>query len=402
MYQALGITALTAPQAAVVFGALLGLAFGLLAERTGFCLRRSVVAGPDRRQAAGVWLAGAAVALLGTQAAVAAGWIGFDCADCGNSHYLERSCGNRMCPSCQHGKTQQWVESRLQQQLPVHYFLITFTVPEQLHPLFLHRPKATLSALFGAASGALKSLARNPRFIGADLPGFFGVLHTWGRTLAYHPHVHFVVPGGGIDREKGLWRSSRADFYAPGQALAKVFRAIFADLLEAEGLNGAIPHSVRHRNWVVDCKAVGRNSEGIVKYLAPYVFKTAITDSRILAVGNGKVTFTYVKSGSRRKRRMTLAVTEFIRRYLMHVLPAGFMRVRHYGFMGSGCSLPHHELVGLVRIAQAFELDPVDCLPPAKQPFRCPSCGGALVARRVLGPQRNPPALFASRPPQRE
>ena len=243
----------------------------------------------------------------------AAGWIGFDCADCSSPHFIERSCGNRMCPSCQTGKTQQWLDRRLEQQLPIHYFLITFTLPDELHPFFLYRPKEGFTALFKAASEALKALAENPRFIGVDLVGFFGVLHTWGRTLNYHPHIHFVVPGGGIDREKRLWRSSRESFYAPGQALAKTFRGIFREWVEDEGLEAATDPTVWSKKWVVDCEAVGQNREGTIKYLAPYVFKTAITDSRIVAVGNGTVTFTYVKSGSRRKRRMTLDVTEFIR-----------------------------------------------------------------------------------------
>ena len=332
----------------------------------------------------------------------AAGWIGFHCADCGTSHYVERSCGNRMCPSCQSGKTQEWLDRRLEQQLPVHYFLITFTVPEELKPFFVHQPKAGFTALFKAASGALKALAENPRFIGVDLAGFFGVLHTWGRTLNYHPHIHFVVPGGGIDREKGLWRSSREDFYAPGQALAKVFRGIFRELMEQQGLLVAIDPSVWRRKWVVDCQAAGQNREGIVKYLAPYVFKTAITDSRIVALGNGKVTFTYRKSGSRRPRRMTLALDEFIRRYLMHVLPAGFMRIRHYGFMGSGCSIAHDELVALVRTAQAFEVDAIEYTPAEKQPFRCPNCGGHLVARCIVSPEGKLLTAFVHPRPQRE
>lgn len=315
----------------------------------------------------------------------AAGWIRFKCSDCATRHYVERSCGNRMCPSCQSGKTAEWLDKRLSEQLPTHYFLITFTVPEELNPFFVHRPKEGFAAFFEAASGALKTLAGNPRFLGVDLPGFFGVLHTWGRTLNFHPHIHFVVPGGGIDRKKGLWRSSREDFYAPGQALAKVFKGIFRERIKHDGLEECVDPSVWARKWVVDCEAAGRNREGIVKYLAPYVFKTAVTDSRIAAVGNGKVTFTYVKSGSNRRRRMTLDAREFIRRYLMHVLPAGFMRIRYYGFMGSGCSVPHDELVALVGMARAFEIEPVDHVPAEKKPLLCPECGGRLVAECILG-----------------
>ena len=307
-----------------------------------------------------------------------------------------------MCPTCQTGRTAEWLDRRLQQQLPTHYFLVTFTVPEQLRPFFVHRPKEGFTALFNAAARALKTLAGNPRHLGVDLPGFFGVLHTWGRVLNYHPHIHFVVPGGGIDTENGLWRSTREDFYAPGQALAKVCSGIFRELTEEQGLDACIDPAVWDRNWVVDCEAVGHNREGLIKYLATYVFKTAVTDSRIVAVGNGKVTFTYVKSGSRRRRRMTLDVNEFIRRYLMHVLPAGFMRIRYYGFMGSGCSLPHSRIETLVRLAQAFEVDPVNYVPPPREPFRCPECGSPLTARRILDAAGRHIATFAAFRPRRE
>jgi hypothetical protein len=316
----------------------------------------------------------------------AAGWLKFGCTECGKPHYIERSCGNRLCPTCQHGKTQSWLDQRLQQQLPTHYFLITFTVPEELNPFLLHTQDEGYNAMFKAAAGALKKLAGNPRFIGVDLPGFFGVLHTWGRTLNYHPHIHFVVPGGGIDKASGLWRCSRQDFYAPGQALAEVCKGIFGEEMKNAGLDHCINPLVWQKKWVVDCEAVGHNREGIVKYLAPYVFRTGISDSRILEVKDRKVTFGYVKSASRRPRRMTLDVMEFLRRYLMHVLPCGFMRIRHYGFMGSGSKIPQDELVAMVRIAQAFEVDPVEYVPAVKKKIRCPECGGALVFTGAIKP----------------
>lgn len=324
----------------------------------------------------------------------AAGYIQFDCPDCRSRHYMERSCGNRMCPSCQSGKTDEWLDRRLREQLPTHYFLITFTVPEELKAFFMYKPAESYGALFDAASGALRKLAADPKFLGVDLPGFFGVLHTWGRTLNYHPHIHFIVPGGGIDKDKGLWRSSNENFYAPGQALAKVCRGIFRELMEKGGWLPCIDPSVWNRNWVADCQAVGNNPEGAIKYLAPYVFKTAITDSRIVAVGNGCVTFSYRKSGSVRLRKMTIDVNEFIRRYLMHVLPEGFMRVRHYGFMGSGCSVSHQDLVALVRIAQALDVPPVFYTPQPKRIFACPECGQRLVATRILDRQRQAISLI--------
>lgn len=335
----------------------------------------------------------------GTQAL---GWIGFQCTECATPHYIQRSCGNRLCPSCQADKTREWLDKRLKEQLPTHYFLITFTVPRELHPFFILRPKQGYTALFNAASKALKTLAGNPRFLGVDLPGFFGALHTWGRIMNYHPHIHFVVPGGGINRAKGIWRCSRKDFYAPGQALAEVCKGIFRDLIDKQGLSDCIVPRVWTRNWVVDAEAIGHNREGAIKYLAPYVFKTAITDSRIQAVTGTSVTFSYVKSGSSRKRKMTLDVYEFIRRYLMHVLPEGFMRIRHYGFMGSGCSVPHKELVALVRMAQAFEVDAIDYVPAEKKHRQCPKCGGPLVAKCIISAEGITLATFLRPYPKRE
>lgn len=332
----------------------------------------------------------------------ASGWIEFGCPSCDKPHYVERSCGNRMCPSCQSGKTADWLDKRLEKQLPTHYFLITFTVPEELNPFFIHKPKEGFDTLFKSASGALKKLAGNPRFLGVDLPGFFGVLHTWGRTLNFHPHIHFVVPGGGINKEKELWRSTREDFYAPGQALAKVFKGIFRELITDQALDTRVNPTVWRKKWVVDCEAVGQNREGVLKYLAPYVFKTAITDTRIASVGNGKVTFTYVKSGSSRKRGITLDIGEFIRRYLMHVLPSGFMRIRHYGFMGSGCSIPHEKMVALVRMAQAFEVEAIEYVPLVKKLFPCPKCGGRLIPKYILGSDRMRIAEIGQRRPKRE
>lgn len=220
--------------------------------------------------------------------------------------------------------------------------------------------------------------------------------------MDFHPHIHFVVPGGGIDRETGLWRNSHESFYVPGKALAKVFKALFRELIEEVGPAECADPAAWAKNWVVDLQAVGQNREGVLKYLAPYVFKTAITDKRIVSVDKGKVTFTYMKSGSNRQRRMILDVNEFIRRYLMHVLPSGFMRIRHYGFMGSGCSIPQHELVALVRMAQGFEVDAIEHTPTERAPFLCAKCGGHLIARYLIAASGQIMATFNAPVPKRE
>jgi hypothetical protein len=181
-----------------------------------------------------------------------------------------------------------------------------------------------------------------------------------------------------------------------------VFKGIFREIIEDQKLQGRVDPMVWGKKWVVDCEAAGYNREGVIKYLAPYVFKTAITDNRIVSADKGKVTFTYVKSGSNRARRMTLDAHEFIRRYLMHVLPSGFMRIRHYGFMGSGCSIPHDQLVALVRMARGFEVEAIDHTPAEKQPFLCAKCGGRLIARYLIAATGQILAAFNAPVPKRE
>ena len=182
--------------------------------------------------------------------------------------------------------------------------------------------RVVYSALFEASSEALRTLAADPRFVGTDRLGFFGVLHTWGRTLEYHPHVHYVVPGGGVSAEGDRWMPSRAHFFVPVQALSVIFRAKFRELLEKAGLLEEVDPKVWSRAWVVHSQAAG-DGRASMKYLAPYVFRVAIGDHRIVSCEDGQVTFTYRKVGSRRPRRMTLPASEFLRRYLQHVLPRG-------------------------------------------------------------------------------
>ncbi len=186
-----------------------------------------------------------------------------------------------------------------------------------------------MPALFEASSAAIKTLAADPKYVGTTQCGFFGVLHTWGRTLDYHPHVHYVVPGGGISEDGSQWLPSRADFFVPVRALSILFRAKFRDALERAGLLSEVDPAVWRQDWVVHSKAVG-DGRASLKYLAPYVFRVAISDRRIVACEDGQVTFSYRRSGSNRWRKMTVDAFEFIRRFLQHVLPSGFQKVRHY------------------------------------------------------------------------
>jgi len=223
-----------------------------------------------------------------------AGIAVFQCLDCRQNHIFYQSCGNRHCPSCQHQKALEWLDRQLRRQVPGHHFMLTFTVPEIIRPFFRSNQQATYSALFSASAGAIKKLALDERFIGADLPGFFGVLHTWGRELPYHPHLHYIVAGEGFCTKSQQWKPSRLDFYLPVRALSEIFRAKFRDEMADRGLLHLIPNEVWRIDWNVNCQAVGSGAASI-SYLAPYVFKVAISDHRIKEVKDHDVTFQYKK-----------------------------------------------------------------------------------------------------------
>jgi len=241
----------------------------------------------------------------------ACGMAFYQCQSCAEPQTFFRSCGNRHCPACQHNKTQQWLEKQIERQLPGHHFLVTFTVPEQLRSFIRQNQRVCYSALFKASSEAIKTLALDPKHMGADLPGFFGVLHTWGRTLQYHPHIHYIVSGGAIRSADGSWHPSRIDFFLPVKALSIIFRAKFRNLMKQAKLFDQIPNDVWQIAWNVNCQAVS-SSEACLKYLAPYVFKVAISNSRIVRVHDRTVLIRYRKSHSQRSRILALDVMEFI------------------------------------------------------------------------------------------
>ncbi|MEJ2648770.1 MAG: transposase [Sedimentisphaerales bacterium] len=261
--------------------------------------------------------------------------------------------------------------------------MLTFTMPAQIRPFCRSHQEIAYGAMFKAATGAIKKLAKDPRFIGTDLPGATGVLHTWGRQQQYHPHLHFIVPAGGLSKNGDKWMPARNAFYLPVKALSKIFRAKFRDQMQKAALLRHIDSEVWLLAWNVNCQPVG-DSEATLKYLAPYIFRVAISDSRIAAVKNRCVTFTYRKKGSNRPRKCTLDVFEFIRRYLQHVLPSGFMKVRHYGFMNHNCkvSLTKIRLMILARV-QKVDVELSLLKSPARKPFKiapsCHGCGAKLI-----------------------
>jgi hypothetical protein len=259
---------------------------------------------------------------------------------------------------------------------------VTFTVPAGLRGWIRSHQRIAYATLFEASSAAIKALAANPKYIGAADCGFFGVLHTWGRTLDYHPHVHYVVPGGGLSSDGHEWLPSQAQFLVPVHALSIVLRAKFRTALDRAGMLAEVDPAVWRQDWVVHSQAVG-DGRASLKYLAPYVFRVAITDRRIVSCDEGKVTFSYRKSGSNRWRKMTVEGSEFVRRFLQHVLPTGFQKVRHYGFLSahSGVSLELVRWLIALYLGWVFVLRGHLRQPAAdadRPPIRCAVCGGRV------------------------
>ena len=301
----------------------------------------------------------------------------YRCEQCGESHLVNRSCGNRHCPTCQRHKTRTLLAKQMERQLPGHHFMITFTVPDSLRRFIRSHQRVGYSAMFKASSETMRKLAADEKYMGGDLPGFFGVLHTWGRILDYHPHIHYIATGGAFSSTQGTWHPSRVDFFLPVKVLSKIYRAKFRDEMEKAGLFDQIPHEVWHIDWVVNSQAVG-SSEASLKFLAPYVFRVAIANSRILSVENRTVTFRYRKPGSCRWQTLALEVMEFMRRFLQHVLPTGFMKVRYYGFMNPACKISLERISSLIQLAHGFDLALPESESQPPTPMVCPKCGGTL------------------------
>jgi hypothetical protein len=306
------------------------------------------------------------------------------CPDCERSRLVPRSCGNRHCPSCQGAKAFAWLQRQCTRALPTHHFMITFTVPAALRAFLRSHQRPGYEALFAASSAALKTLAANPRYGLGDTPGFFGVLHTWGRTLEYHPHIHYVVPGGALDSDDARWHPASPGFFLPVRALSILYRAKFRDAMDRAGLFGQIDPSVWSVAWNVHCQPVA-DAHNALAYLSRYVFKVAIGNERILELDHTHVRFAYTDSNSHRRRTMTLTIAEFIRRFLQHVLPTGFMKVRYYGFLSPNFRRPIEEIRTHVEIAYGFDVEPPtvpNSAPP--QPLRCEHCGAQMRRIRVI------------------
>jgi len=323
----------------------------------------------------------------------------FCCSNCGRMHYVYHSCRNRNCPKCYHDQTEAWFHGRRQELLPITYFHLVFTVPKDLHACLRSRQTPLYSILMQAAAKATIRLAEDPHYVGG-LVGVLSVLHTWGRNLSYHPHVHCLVTGGGFDRNTHEWRSARDDFLIPVKALSRMFRDTFKELAGPMLRGLAIPSSVWRIPWVVNCQPVRGRLGNVLTYLARYVHRIAITDNRILAVDDAQVTFGYRDTRDNQPKRMTLNAEEFIRRFLQHVLPRGFHKVRYYGLWAPGNRKLLRQLQLLLATpdypcpSTRVPPDAAINAPDDPRPNRvCPYCGdGVLILAGLLRPYpRGPP-----------
>jgi len=313
------------------------------------------------------------------------GFVVYQCQDCGKAHQVPKSCGNRHCPSCQGTKAKAWLQEQLDRILPCPYFMITFTVPEEFRRFVRSHPRECYRALFKAAYDTLVKLAKDNKYVGSPNLGMTGILHTWGRDLNYHPHVHFLVPGGAISQDGQSWLPSRSNFFVSVHAASKVFRAKYRALMERAGLLDKIPSRVWKKAWLVNSQAVG-DGRGALQYLARYVFRVAIGNHRILRITEGpdrkgEVTFSYKPSGTQRYKAMTVTAEEFIRRFLQHVLPSGFQKVRHFGFLHKRSKIQWEWLSMLVTVtlSMVYTITVAMKRIQEKHSLLCPDCGGELI-----------------------
>lgn len=274
------------------------------------------------------------------------------CEDCGNIQISYNSCRNRHCPKCQTLSKEKWIDNQKFNLLNVGYFHVVMTVPDLLHPIMLQNQRVCYNLLFKTVSATLIELASDKKYLGAQT-GFTGILHTWGQNLMFHPHIHCIVPGGGLN-SLGKWIPGKKKFFLPVKVVSRKFRGKFLALLKEAFYDGALEFhgQIKHlefrqefesfltpiyqKEWVVYCKPPFKTAATVVEYLGRYTHRVAISNNRILDVKDGSVTFKWrdYKDNSKWKV-MTISADEFIRRFLVHVLPSGFMKIRHYGLLGN-------------------------------------------------------------------
>ncbi len=338
-----------------------------------------------------------------------------NCDHCGHERISYNSCCNRHCPKCQNLARTKWLESRKAELLPIDYYHVVFTIPEQLNDLALRNQAVFFKLLFEASAAALQIIARDPKHLGAQI-GFFSILHTWGQNLLFHPHIHCVVTGGGISPDQSKWVPCSPGFFLPVLVLSALFRRLLLEALQLAFKNKqlqfpgiiagledpsafrALLAPLRYINWVVYCKPPFGGPLQVLQYLGRYTHRVAISNQRILAFDKGQVTFQYKKyrsAQSQKSRSMTIPAREFIRRFLLHSLPPGFQRIRHYGLLAS-----RKKKQNLALCRKLLNATTDGLLPCAAQVHElvsqildlsrdCPAChAGLMVRTQIIAPVR--------------
>jgi hypothetical protein len=331
------------------------------------------------------------------------------CEDCGQWRIAYNSCRNRHCPKCQGAAARTWLAEREADLLPVGYFHVVFTLPAEVADIAFQNTALVYNLLFKAASETMLTIASDPKHLGARI-GITAVLHTWGSSMTHHPHVHMIVPGGGIAPDGSRWIPSRPAFLLPVRVLGKLFRRLFLTRLVALhdagrlGFFGTLAHlierhaflrhlaPVRGKRWVVYAKAPFAEPEAVLAYLSRYTHRVAISNSRLIAFDQDSVTFRYKdyrRDGAERQQVMTLAVDEFIRRFLLHVLPRGFHRIRHYGLLAGSARKASLALAReLLEVAAPSDPRDADEQEDFRPPCRC--CGGRMIIIETFERWRQP------------
>jgi len=339
------------------------------------------------------------------------------CTRCGHRATISyNSCRNRHCPKCQTGAREHWLEARRRELLPSPYAHVVFTLPQQLAPLALQNKKIIYDLLLRTSAETLLEVARNPRRLGAEI-GFFSVLHTWNQKLQLHPHVHCVVPAGGLSLDHTRWIRSHPRFFLPRSVLRRRFRGKFVAGLKSAFQRGQLHLSgdlsllgqprvfaswlrpLFRKNWVVYCKPPFGGPEYVLQYLGRYTHRVAISNHRLISLADGQVTFRWRDSAHHNEQKvMSLSLDEFLRRFLLHLLPKGFVRIRHFGFLANRRRATLLPLCRQALTAVQPQTQPEASAPKETRPlWLCPNCGGPMVViERLSAAQlqlRSPPLL---------
>lgn len=299
------------------------------------------------------------------------------CAECGRGHYGFHSCNHRACPQCGGAEAKEWLEGQCARLLPAPYFMVTFTLPAELRDLCRSNQELFYKVLFNESAGALKEVAAERKHLGAEL-GFLGVLHTWTRQLHYHPHVHYIVPGGGLREDGSKWRKCRRvrnnePYLLPVRVLSARYRDRCRERLKAGApdLYADIPESTWERDWVVHSLHVGGGLQALM-YLSAYVLRTALSNKRLLSDQDGVITFGYTESGTNLRKTCALPEQEFLRRYLQHVLPSGCHKVRYFGWLHPRAGKRFLRVQSLLAVPLILGLR---AAPGPALHLKCPHCG---------------------------